>query len=681
MKAAKRTKGFFGLVLILAISVIAEIVFSNFVWLAYVAGKDGVRDFVPYESESVEVNAARKLVDFDCDNFRLNSVTFSVANAYPDARDSYQKINFYVFDENSTYSAAVSRTENIAVGSAARRYKVYLGSYGNASGVSIEFPDTDTELILSDVVVNESYEFSFNTVRFAVVAVLLLIIYMFSGAAGKQLRDEMTYNNAAMIACSVSCFVSFVAWLLYSSCEDGNYITYPLDGGPEYWQPYLQQFDAFIKGQLHLDVEPTKELLMLENPYVPDARNGIGFMYDRAFYNGNYYSYFGVAPILAVYLPFYLITGNLPTDSLVMAFFSLVTALFLPWAVIEWAKLRKENIRPWFACVCALGAYFASGVLLVQRGRMPFYYIASIAGMAFISAFLFFILKAYNFRNKAARIIMLFFAGLSFGLAFHSRINSVVAPAVLVAVFVIIYFIRSIKEKKLPSFFGEMFVLALPVAAAVGASLYYNYLRFGDILQFGADYQLTVFNASLYEVSASGLAGSIHHFFLQPFVPQDIFPYIQLGYHRFADYGKNMYTDSNFGIFAFPFMLSLLLSPVLLKSKKISGNGKAMLSASIVSLLLTAFLDFCMGGVIFRYTTDISLVAAFVSAAVILEACFILQRDYPANVACVSKKAVTAGVALTAVFCIAVAISLNGNFVEYDPDYYCAFKDFFAFWN
>lgn len=681
MKEAKRTNGFLAVIIILAVSVLAEIAFSNFVWLAYVAGKDGVSDYTPDQSEFTLISPESKMADYDCDGFELNSVSFTVSKAYDSVSDSYLNIDFYVFDENSSYSAAVSRTETIALGTDARRYKVYLNSYGNASGVSLVFSDVQEDVILSDIVINSDYTFAFNAVRFAIIAVFLFLVKLFKGETGKQLRDEMSYNNAAMISCSVCCFASIAFWLLCSSGENGNYIAYPLDGGAEYWQPYIQQFDAFMKGQLHIDVEPSAELLALENPYSPDARAGISYLYDRALYDGKYYSYFGIAPILTVYLPFYLIGGFLPTDCTVTGIFSFVTALFLPWAVIEWAKLRKENMRPWFAGVCAVGAFFASGLLLIQRGRMPFYYIASIAGMAFISAFLFFLLKAYNLKNKAGRGAMLFLAGLSFGLAFLSRINSVVAPAVLVAVFVIIYFIRSIKGKKILRFFGEMVVLALPVAASIGVSLYYNYLRFGDILQFGADYQLTVLNASLYEPSASGFFGAIYHFFLQLFEPSDNFPYIGFSTQRFADYGRLVYTDSNYGIFAFPFMLSLLLCPVLLKSKKISKSGKTMITAALVSMLFTAFLDFCMGGVIFRYTADISLIAAFVSAAVILEICFIIQENHDKKVSSVAKKAVVIAVALTACLCVAVALSVNDDLLEYDPDYYYAFKEFFAFWN
>ena len=48
------------------------------------------------------------------------------------------------------------------------------------------------------------------------------------------------------------------------------------------YNPYVQQFDAFQKGQLHIDVEPEQELLELANPYDPAQRQGIYYLWDRA---------------------------------------------------------------------------------------------------------------------------------------------------------------------------------------------------------------------------------------------------------------------------------------------------------------------------------------------------------------------------------------------------------------
>ncbi len=681
MRAANKIKNFVPVIIMLAAAFVAEAVFSNFVYFAFVAGKNDVSDFRPADSVAFSLTEENNSFDLPCNNFKLNSVSFTVKATDEGARDEPTTVNFYVFDENSTQSASVARSERIAVGTRARRTTVYLNSLGSASGMIIDFPELDREITVSDIVINQAYKFGFDIVRFAVIFVLLAVIYVLKSGMGKQLCREITYNQAALLSCAVSCTAAIIFWALGSSGEAGSYIAYPLEVGTEYYQPYIQQFDAFIKGQLHFDVQPSAELLALENPYAPSERDGIYYLFDRAFFEGKYYSYFGIAPLLVVYFPFYFITGFLPMDSTVMGIFSLITAVFLPLAVIEWAKLRKADIRPWFAGVCALGAYFASMALLIQRGRTPFYYIASAAGMAFVSAFAFWILKALGQKKQFARVAFMALAGVSFGLGFLSRINSVLPAALIIAAFVIIYLIESIKAKKLGAFFAEMAALALPVAGAIAFSLYYNYIRFGDIFQFGTDYQLTVANASLYEIGAGGIFPSLFHYFLQPFEFSAQFPFITFSYLPLADYGKTVYIDSSFGIFALPFMLSLLLCPVLFKSKRVGKNGKILLAVSLFSLVLTAFLNFCLGGVIFRYTADISLPAALLSAVILLETVLIWQKEHSVKAVRLAKKCTLALVGITACISLSASFMINGNLTAYSPDFYIAARDFFVFWS
>ena len=435
-----------------------------------------------------------------------------------------------------------------------------------------------------------------------------------------------------------------------------------------------------MKGQLHLDIQPSAELLALKNPYSPSERNGVPFLFDRAFYSGRYYSYFGIAPVVALYIPFYLISGFVPSDSIVTGIFSLITAVFLPLAVIEWSKLRGKN-PPWLAAVCSIGAYFASSALLVQRGRASFYYIASIAAMAFLSIFLFFILKVFSCKKQSTKIICMALAGIGFAFAFLSRINSVLPVSFAIAVFIVIYCVKCVKNKKFSSFIGEMAALGLPVVAAIVFSLWYNNARFGNPLQFGTDYQLTVANASQYELFAGGFAASLYHYFLQPFVTGEYFPYIQFGLMRFAGYGRSMYIDSSFGLLAVPFMFSLLLSPIIFKSDRISKKGKILLAMSLLSLPITSFVNFCLGGVIFRYTTDIMLFAAFVSAVILIEFYSLMREKYGVGFSQAVSKGITLLTSFTAVLIFFVSISLNANLVAYDPDIYMAMREFFVFWS
>ncbi|MBQ7122352.1 MAG: hypothetical protein IJO03_08850 [Clostridia bacterium] len=676
-----RIKAVLPVLVILVVSLAAEFLLSNFVYFAYVAGTDAQRNYTPEdfaENEISEFDSSFALSGLD---LPIDSVSFTVKTSDPSQKDGYAVAGFYMADENSTKTAALAKREKIAVGPQERTVTVYLSSYGNASYLDVTFEDFKTELTVSDLIINPVYKFDFNFLRFSLIFALIAFAYALKrGGFVRKALGSMDFGGAASISAAVCVAASCVMMILCFTEGRELYIPYPLEGGVEGYQPYIQQFDAFMKGQLHLDIQPSDGLLALENPYNPGERSGVAFLFDRAFFNGKYFSYFGIAPILTFYLPFYLVSGCVPGDSIVTGFFSVITAVFLPLAVVEWAKLRSKN-RPWLAAVCGIGAYFAAMVPFVQRGRAAFYYIASIAGMAFVSAFLFFIIKAFGCEKKTVKIIYAVLAGTSFSLAFLSRINIIIPLALVTAAGIAIYAIKCFKDKKIPDFATEMAALGLPVAAAVAFSLWYNHARFGSPLQFGTDYQLTVADASKYELFSGGIIPSLYHYFIQPFVTTEYFPYIGINLLRFGGYGRSMYVDSSFGIFALPFSLSLFLSPVLFKSDKISKHGKILLAVSLAALPLTAFADFCLGGVIFRYTSDIMLFAAFLSAVILLGFCALMREKYGEGFAHTARKCITALVAVTAVISAAASLSLNGNLAAYSPDVYMAIKDFFVFWS
>lgn len=680
MKTAKSSKFFLAVIGVVAGIFLLEALLSNFVWFAYVAGKTDASEIMPAEGEVFTVSGDSAFIDVPCGKFPLNSMRFTVVSTEETETDALATVNFYVFDGNNISSATLIRSEKISVGNIPRSYTFHLNSMGDMTGFSIEIKDVNKTCEVSDIVINPRYEFSFNSVRFAMMVLLAAVIGLLKSDKGRQLRDEMTFAQAGMVSCAISCFAVIMLWTFASSGETESFIAYPLEGAIKNYSPYIQQLDAFIKGQVHLDVQPSAELLALENPYSPNNRAGIEFLYDRAFYDGRYYSYFGIAPILVFYYPYYLIKGVIPVDSSVMGFFTLITAVFLPLAVVEWNKFRKSGTRPWLSCVVAVGAFFASSALIIQRGRQTFYYVASAAAMAFASAFLFWLIKALG-SKKIIRAVSMFFAGISFALGFLSRINTVFPLAIITAVFIAVYLINEIKKKEIAPFIGDMIPLGVPVAAALVFSFYYNYIRFGDMLQFGTDYQLTLANASLYDAGANGIMPAIIHYFLQPFAFSQEFPYFSFSFIGLRDYGKQVYIDSNFGVFAMPFMLSLFLSPVIFKSKKISACGKTMLASSLIAIFATAYLNFCYGGVIFRYTADLTVVAAFVSAVIISEICLVLQRDYHDYVSRAAKKGVCALTALTAAVCSFAAVMINGNLVSFYPDVHMAIRDFFVFWS
>ncbi len=93
-----------------------------------------------------------------------------------------------------------------------------------------------------------------------------------------------------------------------------------LRSGRENAQQYAELARAMAHGQLYLDEEPPDWLKSMDDPYDKSARDelqketGEPYLFDVAYYDGHYYVYFGVVPVLLFYLPFYLATGaNFPT--------------------------------------------------------------------------------------------------------------------------------------------------------------------------------------------------------------------------------------------------------------------------------------------------------------------------------------------------------------------------------
>ena len=667
---------------ILAVAVIIELILGNFVYFAFVSGKNKVTDYRP-ELHTVTAKDDDTQFSFDTPDCELNSVSFAVKATEEDSLPFEITVSVYADDESITNSYSLMASKKVSVSANESVHTFYFNSAGAASAMFFEIDGADSKVEITKVTLNPQYKISFNSLRCCAIMIIGMLVFLLKlrSKENKLLPYKNRHRRSIALSVALSVAGSLFVAVMSATGEGIRPIAYPLADPLDYYDPYIQQFDAFMKGQLHLDIKPDEELLKLSNPYDPSARNGISYLWDRAFFEGRYYSYFGVAPILLVYFPFYFITGMLPHYGFVMAVFLMITAVFFALAVEEYAKLSGKKHFSYFTSFCAVSAFLASFALLMARGNQRFYYVAGMAGMAFSAAFIFFMLKAVGAKSKAKRIVFFAFAGLSFGLGFHSRVNSVLPLAIISAVFVILRALKRIREKQICSLLCEMAALGTPVAIALAASMAYNKIRFGGFFDFGTAYQLTVADTSYYSIGAHGIMPSIFHYFLQGFKFTGEFPFIGFNYIAPTDYGRYVYVDSGLGIFAMPFMLSLLLCPVVFKKKTIGKNKKILFAAALISLPVTAFLNFCLGGVIFRYTADISLLAAFLAAVTILETADSALAKFGKDGYGICKKAVYALGAANAATAVGTVFLRNGNLVSASPVVFERIKDIFVFWN
>ena len=98
--------------------------------------------------------------------------------------------------------------------------------------------------------------------------------------------------------------------------------------------------EGFRHGHLYTSRIPDPALLQLDDPYDPVA-NAPYRVHDMSYWKGHYYLYFGVAPVLLVFLPFRILTGFYLPEAFVVVLFCSMGFAFS-------AALLSELRRRWF---------------------------------------------------------------------------------------------------------------------------------------------------------------------------------------------------------------------------------------------------------------------------------------------------------------------------------------------
>ena len=470
-------------------------------------------------------------------------------------------------------------------------------------------------------------------------------------------------------------------------------VPYPLEGNITVYDPYVQQFDAFMKGQLNIDYEPSKSFLAIENPYDPDQRAGKYFLYDRAYFEGQYYSYFGTAPIFTVMLPCYYLFGALPSATAIQLVFMLIFALFMPLLVFTVTENVTKKAHPVLLALIAYAATVCSLQFLFGRGHTPFYYIAATSSMAFLATFGFLFLKGLLAKKRWSRLTLFALSGLAFALCFHSRVNTAFAAAFAVlpcVIFGIILKKRSaadsepstVSQKGFAAFCKrhsvldislELVALAFFVIIGFALAFAYNHARFGSMLDFGAKYQLTIADVSTYKLRLSDFGYSVFHYFLSPLGTKENGA-LNLGYSA-ANIGHYLYVDGHFGLLAVPFMWGAFATPFLAFDRTRSRTLRFGALGALVGSFVIAWVDLCLGGVIYRYLCDFSLLFALLGAiglVLVLEKALSLKKTAVRYI-CVCAIVLFALLSLYAVFKIMAINNVNLLPMQKDSFFYRLF--------
>jgi hypothetical protein len=248
---------------------------------------------------------------------------------------------------------------------------------------------------------------------------------------------------------------------------------------------YSEQADAFLAGQLYLKVQPNPALLRLTDPY--DPRQFAPYhLIDLSFYRGHYYLYFGVAPVVTLFLPWQALTGMCLADEEGAALFTIAGFVL---SVLLLRSLRRRYFAaapPWaFLIASSVLALGNLSLLLLRQPNFPQIPIASawtwqIAALAAVYC-------ALHARRPWPWLAL---ASGACGLAVASRPTFLLGCLLLIPAVLRLagtpWSVPAPRARAVPTLLAAI----LPIAAVGVGLMIYNAVRFDSPFEFGMRYQL-----------------------------------------------------------------------------------------------------------------------------------------------------------------------------------------------
>lgn len=257
---------------------------------------------------------------------------------------------------------------------------------------------------------------------------------------------------------------------------------------PENRGQYEMLAKSFLEGHLYLDIEPDPKLEALDNPYDPIERavNFAGYPWDHAYYKGHFYMYYGVVPVVLLFLPYLAITGQsldgYHASQIFAAFF--IVGIFALFHMLVKKCFRNASTGLYLFLSVALSVI---GIWYVIEAPQ-LYCLPFVSGICFETWSIYFFLRAVLFEENTNRqIFFAFWGALCGALVFGCR-----PPIGMMNIIVIPLFIHFLRSKKVTrSLIAKIFIVVIPYIVVATLLMAYNYARFDNPFEFGQTYQLT----------------------------------------------------------------------------------------------------------------------------------------------------------------------------------------------
>lgn len=617
----------------------------------------------------------------------------------------YIKANFITKTKALPYTTAVKYDgsgDQYYVGSlrtlsTTSKYSTYINTGKTSSTVRINFTSGEGTLIpIKSFTIDPKVPFSLNAPRVILLLTLLATI-VFLGPSSELYRTHFSLHKPSHIIAISLATVSLMAMILFTwLMSSGRYYWIGTTDAPENHIANFDQYgylaDALLHGHTWLNLPVDANLASMHNPYDIAARsilasNGSQIFFDHAFYNGHYYSYFGVIPALLFFVPFQFITGTMLPSAYAVLIAALLTSLTFTGLVLAIVR----NYFPQASLGHILTSIFILNLgsnILYQAFTPSFYCVPQVTSMMFTAAGLSLWMYA---KKKDKTVSPALIAVGSFCIAFNlgCRPQFILSALLAIPLFWDSVFIhRSLFSKKSIISTICSIIPFLIVFIPLGI---YNWVRFDSFFDFGSNYNLTGFDMTNSTKPLTALITLLFYFFFQPgsvigqfpFVGTTETPVITWSPMEPSIGGLTMIAPFTLILFAMPWISERSKSPTLsftLKMKKIT-TFLTILSVAIGVTIAAA--DAKVAGFAWRYISDFAwaICISTIISILYLSSNGLEESDQVKTYSRVLNLFVIATILISLAYQF-FSIFTNGRYgeiIEISPSHYFYFADWFLF--